>query len=78
MATTDGSVEGKGPTIVTPLIQMSKADIIRLGLLYGVDYSLTHSCYDPFSDGKPCLECDSCKIRIAAFKEVGEIDPVLR
>lgn len=63
--------------IHTPLIEMSKADIIRKGLELGVDYSLTLSCYDPSPDGKVCGYCDSCIIRKKAFREVGIPDPAI-
>ncbi|MBC8412468.1 MAG: 7-cyano-7-deazaguanine synthase QueC [Nitrospira sp.] len=72
--------------INTPLINMSKADIIREGLKHGVDYSLTWSCYDPVSAGfendtkkyTPCLKCDSCLLRARGFKEAGAVDPALQ
>jgi 7-cyano-7-deazaguanine synthase len=63
--------------IHTPLIAMSKADIIRTGLELGVDYSLTSSCYDPDSDGRPCGACDSCQLRLKGFKEAGAADPLV-
>ncbi|MBW2218584.1 MAG: 7-cyano-7-deazaguanine synthase QueC [Deltaproteobacteria bacterium] len=63
--------------IQTPLINMTKADIIRLGMRLGVDYGLTHSCYDPSLDGKACGECDSCCLRKKGFEEAGLKDPVL-
>ncbi len=71
---TKAGVEGHGPRIVTPLIDLPKPDIIRLGLSLGVDYSLTLSCYDPTEAG-PCGRCDSCRIRRAAFAELGMPDP---
>ncbi len=74
LATAEG-VSGRGFRIHAPLQQMSKADIIRRGLQLGVDYGLTHSCYDPTSAGRPCLRCDSCLIRSAGFHEVGIADP---
>jgi len=61
--------------IRTPLIQMSKAEIIRRGMELGVDYRLTHSCYDPSPDGKACGQCDSCLIRKKGFREAGATDP---
>ena len=61
-------------TIHAPLIALSKADIIRLGTSLGVDYSLTHSCYDPAA-AKACGRCDSCSIRLAGFKSAGLSDP---
>ena len=62
--------------ILTPLIDLSKADIIKLGLSLGVDYSITSSCYDPAVDGKPCGHCDACLLRLKGFKENGISDPV--
>lgn len=67
---TKAGVEGtQRLTIHTPLIQMSKADIIRKGLELGVDYHMTFSCYDPAPDGTPCEHCDSCRIRAHGFAE---------
>lgn len=63
--------------IQTPLIKKSKSDIIQTGLQLGVDYSLTHSCYDPSPDGKACGHCDSCHIRKKGFKDAGVPDPTL-
>lgn len=74
---TKAGVEGRGPKIVAPLIALTKTDIIRQGLQLGVNYALTHSCYDPDSSGKPCGQCDSCRIRAAAFAELGMSDPAL-
>jgi 7-cyano-7-deazaguanine synthase len=62
--------------IHTPLIDLSKADIIRAGLALGVDYSLTHSCYDPDAVGRACARCDSCQLRLAGFAAAGVADPV--
>jgi 7-cyano-7-deazaguanine synthase len=56
---------------------MSKADIIRRGLALGLDYGLTHSCYNPGSAGRPCGRCDSCVLRAKGFAEAGVPDPVL-
>ena len=58
----------------TPLLHLSKAEIIRLGLSLGVDYGLTHSCYDPGADGRPCGACDSCLLRAKGFEEAGVRD----
>lgn len=70
------AVEGKGKFRVhAPLIHMTKADIIRKGLSLGVDYSLTHSCYDPADDGSACGRCDSCRLRLAGFAAAGASDP---
>ena len=57
--------------IHAPLIDLSKSQIIQKGLALGVDYSLTHSCYDPLSDGKPCGHCDACQLRLKGFREAG-------
>ena len=74
---TRAGVEDSGHfAIHTPLIALSKADIIRKGLELGVDYSLTHSCYDPTPAGLACGECDSCQLRLKGFAEVGIPDPV--
>jgi 7-cyano-7-deazaguanine synthase len=73
---TAASVEGEGSyRIHAPLIRMTKADIIRAGLELGVDYSLTHSCYDPSPDGAACGHCDSCRLRLAGFAAAGVEDP---
>jgi len=64
--------------IHTPLISLTKAEIIRKGLELGVDYSLTSSCYDPCPDGQPCGSCDSCLLRQKGFDEVGTIDPLIK
>ena len=74
---TRAGVEGDRPyTIHTPLIQLSKAEIIRTGLDLGVDYSLTHSCYDPTPAGISCGRCDSCLLRLKGFREAGVEDPI--
>ncbi len=71
------AVEGAGRyRIHTPLINLSKADIIRRGLALGVDFSKTHSCYDPALEGMACGRCDSCRLRLKGFAEVGIEDPV--
>lgn len=62
--------------IRTPLIHLSKADIIRRGLELGVDYALTHSCYDPAPEGLSCGYCDSCRLRLKGFAEAGLCDPL--
>jgi 7-cyano-7-deazaguanine synthase len=64
-------------TIRTPLIALSKADIVRLGLDLGVPFGLTHSCYDPDGSGRPCGECDSCLLRAKGFREAGITDPAV-
>jgi 7-cyano-7-deazaguanine synthase len=74
---TKAGVEGKTKVkIRTPLINMTKADIIRKGIELGVDYGMTHSCYDPSPEGMPCGRCDSCLLRKKGFKEAGISDPV--
>lgn len=74
---TKAGVEGRGRVkIHTPLISLTKADIIRKGISLGVDYGLTHSCYDPAEDGASCGECDSCRLRLKGFAEAGVVDPV--
>jgi 7-cyano-7-deazaguanine synthase len=73
---TKAGVEGTKFRIHAPLISMSKADIIRKGMDLGVDFSLTHSCYDPTADGLACGECDSCRLRLAGFREAGLTDPI--
>lgn len=75
---TRAGVEGRPLTVHTPLITLSKADIVRLGLSLGLDYGLTHSCYDPPPSGVPCGHCDSCRLRAAGFAEAGATDPLLR
>lgn len=73
---TKAGVEGKFKVqIHTPLIRMTKADIIRKGLELGVDYGLTHSCYDPDDRGNACGECDSCLLRKKGFADAGVNDP---
>lgn len=75
---TKAAIEGKTHlTVRTPLIHMSKADIVRAAVDLGVDLSLTHSCYDPDANGMPCGECDSCLLRRKGFEEAGIQDPVL-
>jgi 7-cyano-7-deazaguanine synthase len=74
---TKAGVEGKTKVkIRTPLINMTKADIIRKGIELGVDYGMTHSCYDPSPEGMPCGRCDSCLLRKKGFREAGITDPV--
>jgi len=70
-------VEGTGTwTIHAPLISLTKAEIIRQGRALGVDYSITHSCYDPDESGRPCGRCDSCRLRLKGFAEAGLEDPL--
>jgi len=75
---TKAGVEGQQHLhIHTPLIELTKAQIIERGLALGVDYGLTHSCYDPDAHGTPCGTCDSCLLRQKGFAEVGVADPAL-
>ena len=74
---TRAGVEGGRFRVHTPLLTLGKADIIRRGLELGLDYGLTHSCYDPFPDGRPCGTCDSCVLRAKGFREAGVPDPIL-
>ncbi len=70
-------VEGRTQIkIRTPLIHMTKSEIIQKGIELGVDYSMTHSCYDPSSDGTACGQCDSCLLRKKGFREAGIKDPI--
>jgi 7-cyano-7-deazaguanine synthase len=73
---TRAGVEGVCFRVHTPLIALTKADIIRRGLELGLDYRLTHSCYDPAPDGAPCGRCDSCVLRTRGFAEAGAPDPL--
>ena len=68
-------VEGRPVELLAPLVGMTKADIIRAGAALGVDYGLTHSCYDPALDGSACGGCDSCQIRRRGFQQAGVADP---
>jgi len=70
-------VTGHTLKIWTPLQHLTKGGIIRLGIELGVDYSLTHSCYDPGPEGRPCGACDSCRLRAKGFEEAGMADPLL-
>ena len=74
---TRAGVEGRRLTIHAPLLRLSKADIIRRGIELGLDYGLTHSCYDPDPSGRPCGRCDSCALRAAGFAQAGIADPVV-
>ncbi len=73
---TRAGVQGARFRIHAPLIAMSKADIIRRGAALGLDYGLTHSCYDPTPGGSPCGRCDSCRLRAKGFAEAGVPDPL--
>lgn len=74
---TKAGVEGQPFTVHAPLIELSKADIVRLGVSLGLDYGLTHSCYDPLPGGRACRHCDSCRLRAAGFAEAGLADPLV-
>jgi len=74
---TKAGVEGSRFHIRAPLIFMTKAEIIRRGVSLGLDYGLTHSCYDPLPHGAPCGRCDSCVLRARGFQEAGVEDPLL-
>jgi 7-cyano-7-deazaguanine synthase len=75
---TRAGVEGRPLRVLAPLLRLSKAEIIRQGTALGLDYGLTHSCYDPPSTGVPCGRCDSCRLRARGFAEAGVADPLLR
>lgn len=77
LATAKG-VQGGAFRVHAPLLTLTKAGIIRKGMDLGLDYGLTHSCYDPDSQGRPCGRCDSCVLRAAGFTEAGIADPLLR
>jgi 7-cyano-7-deazaguanine synthase len=74
---TKAGVEGRSFRVHAPLLRLSKGDIIRRGLALGLDYGLTHSCYDPAPLGVPCGRCDSCVLRAKGFEEAGAIDPLV-
>ena len=76
LATAQG-VKGGACRIHAPLLTLTKAEIIRKGLELGLDYGLTHSCYDPGPNGRPCNRCDSCALRAAGFAAAGVPDPLL-
>jgi 7-cyano-7-deazaguanine synthase len=75
---TRAGVEGARFRVHTPLIALTKSEIIRRGLELGLDYGLTHSCYDPTPEGSPCGRCDSCVLRAKGFAEARVADPALR
>jgi 7-cyano-7-deazaguanine synthase len=75
LATKAGTGGGKSIRIRAPLMEMTKAEIIRKGVELGVDYAMTHSCYDPSANGKACGYCDSCLLRKKGFREAGVADP---
>lgn len=74
LATAAGAA-GARYTVHTPLMDLDKAGIVRLGVSLGVDYAITHSCYDPASDGAACGRCDACRLRSRGFREAGVPDP---
>lgn len=74
---TQAGVEGRSLRLYAPLQHLTKAGIVRLGTELGVDFSLTHSCYDPDPDGRPCGQCDSCLLRARGFADAGIADPAL-
>ncbi|MGH7794141.1 MAG: 7-cyano-7-deazaguanine synthase QueC [Candidatus Binatia bacterium] len=76
LATKAGSESKIRLRIQTPLLQMTKAEIITTGMKLGLDYGLTWSCYDPLADGRACARCDSCQLRRKGFKEAGSVDPI--
>jgi 7-cyano-7-deazaguanine synthase len=73
---TKAGVEGRHLTIHTPLMHMTKGEIIARGMKLGVDYAMTLSCYDPDASGASCGECDACQLRLRGFSEAGVADPV--
>ena len=73
---TRAGVEGRPFRVHAPLQHLTKAEIIRRGAALGLDYGLTHSCYDPSPDGRPCGRCDSCRLRAKGFEEAGVPDPL--
>ncbi|NKB24658.1 MAG: 7-cyano-7-deazaguanine synthase QueC [Kiritimatiellae bacterium] len=72
---TKAGVQGNVPYVHAPLMDLSKSQIIKKGLELGIDYRLTHSCYDPEPNGSPCCRCDSCILRIKGFRKLGMKDP---
>ncbi len=73
---TKAGVEGSPYHIHAPLLDLTKAEIIQQGLTLGVNYSLTHSCYDPTPEGFSCGQCDSCRLRLKGFADAGKKDPI--
>ena len=72
---TRAQIEGRRLKIHTPIIGCSKADIVRIGLQHGVDFSITVSCYQPDPDGRACAKCDACRLRAEGFAAAGVADP---
>lgn len=75
---TKAGIEGRGPKLRTPLLDLSKSEIIKRGIALGVDYAWTSTCYDPGQDGRPCMRCDACVLRARGFAEAGLVDPRAR
>jgi 7-cyano-7-deazaguanine synthase len=73
---TRAGVEGRPLSVFAPLLHLSKAEIIQRGVALGLDYGLTHSCYQPRADGRPCRRCDSCRLRARGFRDAGVTDPI--
>ena len=73
---TQSALAGNTINIRAPLIRLARADIVKKGMALGVDFSLTHSCYDPIPKGLACGACDACRLRLRAFSEAGFIDPI--
>lgn len=73
---TRAGIQGTRFRVHAPLIEMNKADIVRRGVALGLDYGLTHSCYDPTPEGRPCGRCDSCVLRAKGFRDAGVADPL--
>ena len=74
---TKAGVEGAAFRVHAPLIRLTKAEIVQRGIALGLDYGLTHSCYDPGPDGQPCGRCDSCRLRARGFEVAGVPDPLV-
>jgi 7-cyano-7-deazaguanine synthase len=74
---TKAGVDGHSLKLLAPLVYLSKAEIIQRGLALGLNYGLTHSCYDPLPDDRPCGRCDSCRLRAKGFEQAGAQDPLL-
>ena len=77
LATKSGTEKNNQIRLHTPLIQLTKAEIIKTGLALGVNYGITHSCYDPVDNGNPCGACDACQIRLKGFLDAGLSDPLI-
>ena len=74
---TKAGVEGARFKVHAPVLHKTKAQIVEAGTALGLDYALTHSCYDPLPDGRPCGHCDSCVLRAKGFSEAGVVDPLV-